>query len=205
MSNERRAPTTTPPSLFSLPLELRRLIYQHYLHDLFLDENPNTDKIGHVPLLQVNAQVNVEDQESLKKPNEGLDIELSWQGVRINSHSVSGMRYRSGRKKWHMNAPPYLRVKIFALYLKRPTDIICLWYHAKALCDQLHEYLRIPRLIIDFEESIGFTQDLPYHFAPPSWSKARDKGLSKKSIEHEETDYGNCDAYPQCFCRKKHL
>ncbi|KAI4271517.1 MAG: hypothetical protein L6R38_006849 [Xanthoria sp. 2 TBL-2021] len=145
--------------------------------------------------------VYVEVQESLKKPNEGLDVELSWQGVRINPLSVFGMRYRSGGNKWHMNAMPYLCVKIFAPHPKHPTDIICLWYYAKALGDQLRGYLRIPRLVIDFEESTDFTEDLPYHSAPPSWSKAGVKGLPKRSIEHEETDYGNCDAFPQCFCR----
>ncbi|KAI4218489.1 MAG: hypothetical protein LQ349_008692 [Xanthoria aureola] len=207
LSNKPRATTTTPPSLFSLPLELRSMIYQHYLQDLFpcrdqsVYENIITDKIDHVPLLHVNIQVYVEVQEALKKPNEGLDVELSWQGLRIDPLAVLRMRFRSKGKKWRMNALPYLRIKIFAPHPKRPTDIICLWHYARALCDQLRRYPRIPRLIIDFQESTDFAEDLSSRSARPSWSKAEAEGLPKRSIEHEQLDFWECDTFPKCFCQ----
>ncbi|KAI4220704.1 MAG: hypothetical protein L6R36_007428 [Xanthoria steineri] len=207
LSKKPRATTTTPPSMFSLPLELRNMIYQHYLHDLFpcrdqsVYESIITDKIDHVPLLHVNIQVYVEVQEALKKPNEGLDVELSWQGLRIDPLAVLRMRFRSKGDKWHINALPYLRIKIFAPHPKRPTDIICLWHYARALCDQLRGYPRIPRLIIDFQESTDATEDLSSRSARPSWSKAEAEGLAKKSIEHEQLDFWECDTFPQCFCQ----
>lgn len=174
LSNKPRATTTTPPSLFSLPPELWSMIYQHYLQDLFpcrdrsVYENIITDKIDHVPLLHINTQVYLEVQEALKKPNERLDVDLSWQGLRIDPLAVLRMRFRSKGKKWHINALPYLRIKIFAPHPKRPTDIICLWHYARALCDQLRGYPRIPRLIIDFQESTDPTDDLSPRSARPS-------------------------------------
>ena len=73
------------------------MIYQHYLQDLFpcrdqsVYESVITDKIDHVPLLHVNTRVYVEVQEALKKPNEGLNVELSWQGLRIDPLAVLSM------------------------------------------------------------------------------------------------------------------
>ena len=207
LSNKARATTTTPPSLFSLPPELRSMIYQHYLQDLFpcrdqsVYESVITDKIDHVPLLHVNTRVYVEVQEALKKPNEGLNVELSWQGLRIDPLAVLSMRFRSKGKNWRINALPYLRIKIFAPHPKRPTDIICLWHYTRALCDQLRRYPRIPRLIIDFQESTDSTEDSSSHSACPSWSKAEDESLPKKSIEHEQLDFWECDTFPKCFCQ----
>ena len=207
LSNKARATTTTPLSLFSLPPELRSMIYQHYLQDLFpcrdqsVYGNMITDKIDNVPLLHINTQVYSEVQEAVKKPNEGLAVELSWQGLRIDPLTVLRMRFRSKGKKWRINALPYLRIKIFAPHPKRPTDIICLWHYAKALCDQLRGYPRIPRLIIDFQESTDFAEDLSSRSTRPSWSKTEDESLPKKSIEHEQLDFWECDTFPKCFCQ----
>ncbi|KAI4269465.1 MAG: hypothetical protein LQ337_007264 [Flavoplaca oasis] len=188
------------PSLFALPLEIRRLVYRDYLHDLFPCrdqsgyENIIIDKIDQIPLLQVNSVVHAEVQETLVNLMKGLDVELSWQGLRINPLAVYTMRALSKGTKRHMSALSYLRFKIFAPHPRRPTDIICLWYHAKALCDQLQGYLVIPRLIIAFEEPLDSS-----HLAA-SCSKDGEEGLPRRSIVHQSGS-GQCAHTRNCFCR----
>ncbi|KAL9629951.1 MAG: hypothetical protein Q9204_004987 [Flavoplaca sp. TL-2023a] len=200
MVDEDRAPSNMSPSLFALPLEIRRLVYREYFHDLFpcrhqsVYKNIIIDKIDQIPLLQVNSVVHAEVQETLVTSMKGLDVELSWQGLRINPLAVYAMRVLSKGAKRHMSALPYLRVKIFAPHSKRQTDIICLWYHAKALCDQLQGYLVIPRLIIDFEEPLDSS-----HLAA-SWSKDGEDGLPRRSIVHRSGN-GQCAQTQNCFCR----
>ena len=56
-------------------------------------------------------------------------------------------------------------------------------------------------MIIDFQESTDSTEDSSSRSACPSWSKAEDESLPKKSIEHEQLDFWECDTFPKCFCQ----
>ncbi|KAL8761164.1 MAG: hypothetical protein Q9184_002693 [Pyrenodesmia sp. 2 TL-2023] len=197
-------------SFLSLPIELRREIYIQYFLDLFpcrdvsTYENIVTDKVQNTALLQVNSLIYSEVREALKNSKQRLDLELSWQGLRIHPLSVLSMRMSSdasaitslattgvrleGSPKVLGKSPDlsvkasevvsYLHVKVFAPHPERSTDIFCIWFYAKILCAQLRGYYKIRRLVIDFVES-----SVPLETAPPSWSEAGVQGFPKRSLE----------------------
>ncbi|KAL8926540.1 MAG: hypothetical protein Q9208_002867 [Pyrenodesmia sp. 3 TL-2023] len=217
-SKHERPNPTTFFSFLSLPIELRRKIYIQYLLDLFpcrdvlTYENIIIDKVPSTPLLQVNSQVYSEVREASRSSKQRLDLELSWQGLRIDPLSVLSMRMCSDASaiaslatadtrlraspkvldeslEFEAEADksiPYLRVKIFAPHPERSTDIFCIWFYAKILCTQLRGYYKIRRLVIDFQEST-----VPLETLPPSWSKAGIQGLPKRSLENLEHLYYN--------------
>ncbi|CAL8579914.1 hypothetical protein XPA_005645 [Xanthoria parietina] len=115
-----------------------------------------------------------EVQEALKKPNEGLNVELSWQGLRIDPLAVLSIIYASRSSLHIQSAPP-------TSFVSGTTPELC-----AISCTGIP---RIPRLIIDFQESTDSTEDSSSRSACPSWSKAEDESLPKKSIEHEQLDF----------------
>ncbi|KAI4172472.1 MAG: hypothetical protein LQ343_003562 [Gyalolechia ehrenbergii] len=144
---------------FSLPLEVRRLIYSDYLssirtslqeleeslvYDSILEETVKLE----LPLLVTCQQVYYEIKDLHKITS--LAYRISWQDRRYDAWSSFLLKLHHSEPKLDFGNIPHLRILIYPAIDGRSTDMLHIWQRTKIVCRKLRGHPRIRSLYIEF-------------------------------------------------------
>ncbi|KAL9611152.1 MAG: hypothetical protein Q9167_004174 [Letrouitia subvulpina] len=183
-------------SFFKLPLELRNQIYHEYLEAQYTaqDDLIYETKIfeQELALLHVSRQIYLELRQLLVS-DKVIRVRISWQGWNFHPLSVlsNNLRLHSNASRIDLEKAACVQVNVYAPHNKRLTDLICIWQYSHMFCDKLKDFAEVKRLVIVLMES-GRDQALSDDDRKEldwSWSRPKNPGLPKRSLEKYEHLY----------------
>ncbi|KAI4242442.1 MAG: hypothetical protein L6R40_003996 [Gallowayella cf. fulva] len=162
---------TTPtepqrPALLRLPLELRRMIYNHVLRSTFRkrpDQRHAFQAIYHqqtlwtdhpLPFLLVHRQIH-QELSSLLSPIP-VFIRITSQGLSFDLLGLASATAQGFHHHRDSSLLPSLIVKIWPPHPERPFEILQIWHHVLRLRDILQKSPRIQTLTLHFTDKKGF-------------------------------------------------